>query len=240
MKKVALIAGALVLGVTSIAVASTRDAAVPKASLTSTVKVHDGKPLGARSVGHIQLKNSVIDCQKLVPSLRSAVCSLSLISNSGKGDTGPNGINGADGKNGADGAPGPKGDNGQDASVAYGIAKVFVSRGGTAATPWATYSTLLGSPVGDTTGGSFRFTCATAPCQISVKTFTSAGTAHVLPRLLVYKQGDGNGGGDLIENYCEYADGPISPVSTTLTQDTINIGGSADCGGPVTDAGMCR
>ena len=32
MKKVALIAGALVLGVTSIAVASTRDAAVPKAS----------------------------------------------------------------------------------------------------------------------------------------------------------------------------------------------------------------
>ena len=79
MKKVALIAGALVLGVTSIAVASTRDAAVPKASLTSTVKVHDGKPLGAHSVGHIQLKNSVIDCQKLVPSLRSAVCSLSLI-----------------------------------------------------------------------------------------------------------------------------------------------------------------
>jgi hypothetical protein len=115
MKKVALIAGALVLGVTGIAVASTRDAAVPKASLTSTVKVHDGKPLGAHSVGHIQLKNSVIDCQKLVPSLRSAVCSLSLISNNGKGvkgDNGPTGTNGADGKNGADGAPGLKGDKG--------------------------------------------------------------------------------------------------------------------------------
>ena len=117
MKKVALIAGALVLGVTSIAVASTRDAAVPKASLTSTVKVHDGKPLGAHSVGHVQLKNSVIDCQKLVPSLRSAVCSLSLIPNGGKGDKGdkgPSGINGVDGKNGADGAPGLKGAKGKD------------------------------------------------------------------------------------------------------------------------------
>ena len=73
------------------------------------MKVHDGKPLGARSVGHIQLKNSVIDCEKLVPSLRSAVCSLSLIPNGGKGDkgdNGPNGINGADGKR----AKGDRGD----------------------------------------------------------------------------------------------------------------------------------
>jgi hypothetical protein len=73
------------------------------------VTVHDGKPLGAHSVGHVQLKNSVIDCEKLVPSLRSAVCSLSSIPKSDKGQKGDPGVAGApgkDGKNGADGAAG--------------------------------------------------------------------------------------------------------------------------------------
>ena len=111
MKKVALIAGALVLGVTRSLSPVRRDAAVPKASLTSTVKVHDGKPLGAHSVGHIQLKNSVIDCEKLVPSLRSAVCSLSLIPNGGKGDKGDKGPRPAStvptARTGADGARRP-------------------------------------------------------------------------------------------------------------------------------------
>ena len=61
------------------------------------------------------------------------------------------------------------------------------------------------------------------------------------PRLLVYKQGDGDGGGTLVENYCEYADGstgalplPLThqPLSATpsYTDVPVNIGGSADCG----------
>jgi hypothetical protein len=103
MKKVAIIAAALVLGVAGIAVAATNNVEVPKASRTSTVKVHDGKPLGARSVGHIQLKNSVISCEKLVPSLRSAVCKLSLISKSDKGDKGDKGDVGPKGDKGAAG-----------------------------------------------------------------------------------------------------------------------------------------
>jgi hypothetical protein len=245
MKKVAIIAAALVLGVAGIAVAATNNVEVPKASLTSTVKVHDGKPLGPNSVGHIQLKNSVISCEKLVPSLRSAVCKLSLISNGTKGDKGDAGANGVKGDAGNDGKSGVDGKNGKDgadaASPRYAQAQIWVYRGSgnKPGTPWATYSTPLGSPFGDTTGGTFRFTCSTAqaPCEISVKTATSAGTAHVYPRLLVYKQGDGDGGGDLNEVYCEYADGPTSSVSSTLTQDAVNIGGSADCGSPVTTAG---
>ena len=54
--------------------------------------------------------------------------------------------------------------------TSYGVATVNVSRGGQPATAWATYSTALGSPVGDNTGGVFRFTCSTAnaPCTVSV------------------------------------------------------------------------
>lgn len=245
MKKVAIIAAALVLGVTGLAVASTNNLTVPRTSITSTVKIHDGKPLPAQSVGHIQLKNSVISCEKLVPSLRSAVCSLSLISNRSKGDKGDKGDAGASGTNGSDAKNGFDGKNGKDGVDAnaprYGQAQIWVYRGSgnKPGSAWATYSTSLGSPFGDTTSGTFRFTCSTAqaPCEISVKTAISAGTAHAYPRLLIYKQGDGDGGGDLGEIYCEYADGPTSPVGATLTQDAVNIGGSADCGSPVATAG---
>ena len=67
----------------------------------------------------------MIDCEKLVPSLRSAVCSLSLMPTVGKGDkgdSGPAGINGADGKNGADGATGPKGPKGDKGAYYYAVA----------------------------------------------------------------------------------------------------------------------
>ncbi len=136
-----------------------------------------------------------------------------------------------------------------DRGAAYGVVTVNVSRGGNPATMWATYSTRLGSPVGDTTGGVFRFTCATAPCTIGVAAAVLGSSNHALiPRLLVYRQGDGNGGGGLEENYCEYADGstgsaplPLThqPVSgpLSLTPVPVNIGGSADCLGPDPTAG---
>ncbi len=134
--------------------------------------------------------------------------------------------------------------------VAYGVATVNVSRGGAPATAWATYSTALGSPVGDNTGGVFRFTCATAvaPCTVSVAGAVlsrSAGTAAIYPRVLIYRQ-DYNAGGP--EVYCEYGDGSTGSLPMALTKQPlsstptytpvpINIGGSADCGGPVATAG---
>ena len=133
--------------------------------------------------------------------------------------------------------------------VAYGVATVNVTRGGTTAV-WATYSTALGSPVGDNTGGVFRFTCApaAAPCTVSVGGAVlsrSAGTAAIYPRVLIYRQ-DYNAGGP--EVYCEYGDGstgsaPLAltkqPLSSTPTYTPVplNIGGSADCSGPVATAG---
>jgi hypothetical protein len=132
----------------------------------------------------------------------------------------------------------------------YGVATVNVSRGHAAATPWATYSTALGSPVGDTTGGVFRFTCSTAnaPCTVSVAAAVlsdDAGTAGVYPRVLIYRQDFNNPGPEF---YCEYGDGSTGVAPATLNKQPlsatptyapiqINIGGSADCGGPVPAAG---
>jgi hypothetical protein len=140
-----------------------------------------------------------------------------------------------------------------DESAEYGVATVWVSRGPNPATAWATYSTRLGSPVGDTTGGVFRFTCseANAPCTVSVKAAVlsdSNGTVQVYPRVLIYTQS--LAGGPMV--YCEYADGSTgigsdgAPVpiakqdpssSPTYTAMQVNIGGSADCAGPVATAG---
>jgi hypothetical protein len=134
--------------------------------------------------------------------------------------------------------------------TAYGVATVNVSRGGQPATPWATYSTALGSPVGDNTGGVFRFTCSTpnAPCTVSVAgaiLSRSAGTGAIYPRVLIYRQ-DYNTPGP--ESYCEYGDGSIGsapfaltkqPLSSTPTYTPvpIHIGGTADCSGPDPTAG---
>ena len=149
--------------------------------------------------------------------------------------------------------PKPKpgdGNGGSDDTNSYGVASVWVSRGGNPATAWATYSTLLGSPVGDNTGGVFRFTCSTAnaPCTVAVKAAVlsdSADPGSVYPRVLIYKQ-DYNVGGP--EVYCEYGDGstgsaplavtPQAPTSTpAYTAVPLNIGGSDDCGlaGPAGD-----
>jgi hypothetical protein len=132
----------------------------------------------------------------------------------------------------------------------YGVATVNVSRGHAPATAWATYSTPLGSPVGDTTGGVFRFTCSTAnaPCTVAVKAAVLSnedGTAAFYPRVLIYRQDYTNPGPEF---YCEYGDGSTGSAPATLTKQAlsatptyaavqINIGGSADCGGPVGTAG---
>ena len=106
------------------------------------------------------------------------------------GAQGPAGAQGAQGLAGPQGATGAKGDAGLkgDPGTAEGrqgwqgrqgrrrrtrstaSLHVRVQRGTGGQTPWATYSTELGSPVGDTTGGSFRFTCSSAqePCMVSV------------------------------------------------------------------------
>ena len=114
---------------------------------------------------------------------------------------------------------------------AYGIAMVNVSRNGAAATTWETLSTSLGSPVGDTASGTFRFTCSgSAPCEISVKAYTTADGYTVYPRLDIMSQVEGTG-----ENYCEYADGAdndgaSATVGTTATAVKLGIGSTADCG----------
>jgi hypothetical protein len=167
----------------------------------------------------------------------------------GKSDKGDKGDKGKGDKD-------PKGNNwgqwghNKGGRVSYGVATVNVSRGGQPATAWATYSTALGSPVGDNTGGVFRFTCSTAnaPCTVSVGgaiLARSPGTGAIYPRVLIYRQ-DYNSGGP--EIYCEYGDGstgsaPLAltkqPLSATPTYTPVplNIGLSADCGGPVATAG---
>jgi hypothetical protein len=115
----------------------------------------------------------------------------------------------------------------------YGIAQVLVSRGGAAPTAWATYSTALGSPVGDTTSGTFRFTCtdAKAPCKVSVAAYSTATGTKVYPRVLIYREDIGGG----TETYCEYGDGTdnnggTATLGTAASAVTLGIGGSLDCG----------
>ena len=89
---------------------------------------------------------------------------------------------------------GPKGDNAP--AEEYGVAIVRVQRGTGAATPWAVYSTELGSPVGDTTGGTFRFTCQPVvheTCRVSLQakilSDSSVAPGTIYPRVLVYRGG---------------------------------------------------
>jgi hypothetical protein len=128
---------------------------------------------------------------------------------------------------------GKDGKDGKDAqALPYGVAQVKVQRGTGAATPWAVYSTTIGSPVGDTTGGTFRFTCneAQAPCKVSVAGYATEDGATVYPRVSIQTQSL-NGGP---QTYCEYSDGPMSGALSTdaaaATALPIHIGGSDDCG----------
>jgi hypothetical protein len=175
-----------------------------------------------------------------------------------KGDTGPEGPAGAAAEAGApgvagpagpQGAPGRDGANGKDAPLPqYGVATVNVKRGSGTADAWATYSTPLGSPVGDTASGSFRFTCdptkGHVPCTVSVRAAalgTGSGTVKVYPRVLIMRQ-DFNAGGP--SSFCEYGDGGLATITKQASSATptyspmqVHIGGSADCGGPDPTAG---
>jgi hypothetical protein len=157
------------------------------------------------------------------------------------------GFTGPQGPVGPQGPKGDKGDDGKAPKVDYGVAKVNVSRGGGAYSTWATYSTALGSPVGDNTGGVFRFTCSTAnaPCKVKVSAAILGSSNHaVYPRLLLYRQDYVQAGpGPFPEVYCEYADGstgsaPFPLVGNAGYSDVpVNIGGTDDCGlgGPAGD-----
>jgi hypothetical protein len=145
---------------------------------------------------------------------------------------------GATGARGPAGPAGPPGKNAQ--ALPYGIGQVLVDRG-SGATPWATYSTTLGSPVGDTESGTFRFTCTnvTAGCNLSVQAYTTASGYKVYPRVLIYKT-DATGATPVMST-CEYADGSdnngaLTPVGTSATSPTtvpLGIGGTLDCGSTV-------
>lgn len=206
--------------------------------------------LKANAVGNRQIKLGSVSCGKLSADLAAAICT-------GKpgapgtpgapgadGNRGSNGDSGHNGSNGDTGSTGSNGHDGNDALVAYGAAQVLVQRGTDSPSAWATYSTRLGSPVGDNTGGVFRFTCGTnagnaAPCSISVKAaiLSAHGNDYkVYPRVLVHSQSLAGGP----ETYCEYGDGSsgsgpmalskqASTSNPNYTDVPLNIGGSADC-----------
>lgn len=100
----------LALSVTGTALAASRDDGVPAASLNGvTHAVKRNGALKAGAVGHLQLKNNTVDCQKLVATLQKRVCG-GLVTI--PGDKGAPGANGAPGVNGSNGAVGNKGDAG--------------------------------------------------------------------------------------------------------------------------------
>ena len=117
---------------------------------------------------------------------------------------------------------------------------------GASQSAWAKYSTRLGSPVGDTTGGVFRFTCnaTQAPCKVALQAAVLSnaptGSYSVYPRIMVQRAGDPDTG-SAPQLYCEYGDGgftSLTPVSTATNPFAafaalpVNIGGSADCNRP--------
>jgi hypothetical protein len=161
----------------------------------------------------------------------------------GSGSQGPAGATGPTGPAGPSGATGPSGAPGQNALASeYGVGAVDVTRGTSTAT-WAVYSTPLGSPVGDTTGGSFRMSCSTAqaPCSVRVKAAVlsdNGGTVTFWPRLLITQDQTGSAPID----FCEYGDGSTGGAPATLTKQPksasptyqavqLNIGGTYDCPG---------
>ncbi len=167
--------------------------------------------------------------------------------NGANGSAGPQGAQGAAGPQGAQGAAGSQGpagapgSGGQAApSPEYGVAAVDVTRGTSTAT-WAVYSTPLGSPVGDTTGGSFRMSCSAsqAPCAVAIKAAVlsdGSGTVTFWPRLLLTQDQTASAPTD----FCEYGDGSTGAAAATVTKQPmsatptyqavqLNIGGTYDC-----------
>ena len=157
------------------------------------------------------------------------------------GPQGPPGPAGPLGPSGPSGPPAPSA--GVSTAGEYAVANVFVSRGTAAPTIWATYSAAMGSPVGTTTGGDFRFSCSASqqPCKVSIAAAVlsdTTGSARVYARVLIYKE---VAGAD--QAFCEYADGADNnggsaevskvPMDTSVTSINhpldMGIGGTLDC-----------
>ena len=152
---------------------------------------------------------------------------------------------GATGATGATGAPGA-------AAEEYGVAVVMIARGAGNPVPWGIFSTEIGSPVGDTASGTFRFTCTAAhvTCTVSIRAWvisdTSTSPAGFHPRILLTRGGNevsACAGGQ----YCEFGDGPFQAIPREPFPGDdpleprpdlpINIGSTEDCGGPEPDPG---
>jgi hypothetical protein len=145
---------------------------------------------------------------------------------------------------GPQGPEGPQGPPGNAANAEFGVANVFVSRGGGVRTSRAIYSVPLGSPAGTTTGGQFRFSCSEPPCEVSFGAAvisTRDGESRVHPEIIITKEATG---GDPM-TFCEHADGATNnrafhdiprvaslndATSAMRTKLSMGVGGSLDCG----------
>ena len=126
----------------------------------------------------------------------------------------------------------------------------MIARGTGNAVPWGVFSTELGSPVGDTTSGTFRFTCTAAhvTCTVTIRAWVISDTSTTLagfhPRILLTRGGDAVN--EAPEEFCEFGDGPFQAVSRepfpgttrwTRADLPFNIGATEDCDGPEPDPG---
>ncbi len=105
------IAALLVFGSVGV-YAARQDDGVPSSALYGSSKT--------LKVGHRNILNATIDCQKLVPKLRPRVCGPLPTIVGLQGTAGLNGTNGNPGPRGnvgKEGAPGPKGDPGKDGTI---------------------------------------------------------------------------------------------------------------------------
>lgn len=110
----------LIVAASAYAAASTKG--VRKADLNGVANaVKANGALRARAVGHLQLKDHIVTCQKLAPALARTACNTSA-STAGVGKDGKDGVdgrNGQDGKDGKDGKPGDSDLKGAYRAVAY-------------------------------------------------------------------------------------------------------------------------
>ena len=178
-----------------------------------------------------------------------------------QGPAGPAGLAGPAGpagQAGPVGPPGQAGPPGQDAAEEYGVAAVLIARGaGADPVLWGLFSTEIGSPVGDWTGGTFRFTCTVAhvTCTVTIRAWvisdTSTAQALFHPRILLNRGGNEVSGAEP-DLYCEFGDGPFRLIDREpfpgddpllpRPDMPIDIGGTEDCvagspptTGPVTE-----
>ena len=230
----------LALGVIALALALAGGALAGKRYLiTSSSQVKPGSLTGA------DIKNHSLTLKDIASGTKGAfVPPVAQGSRGPAGPRGPKGATGATGLTGPAGPAGPAGPTGPQGpagpkapALQYAEGVVLVKRGGGSFTPWATDSTVLGSPLGfgDTASGEFRFTCSTAnaPCAVSLQGEATEAGVTVYPRILLYRS-------DYITDnwvgYCEYGDGADNSGSYETVGNgsaaslTVGIGGSLDCG----------